>query len=95
MVNKKGVKGGNPYVQRKGMKTRKKRRASETVIVKTIARTYGTWPSRLKLSGFSYLHNLGIKPVGLAQLARMTTATSPGVSYSSMQRSYDVKGHDK
>jgi hypothetical protein len=37
MVNEKGGKGGYLYVQRRGMKTRKKGRMSETVKVKTIA----------------------------------------------------------
>jgi hypothetical protein len=37
MVNEKGGKGGDPYVQRRGMKTRMKGRISETGKVKTIA----------------------------------------------------------
>jgi hypothetical protein len=37
MVNEKGGKGGEPYVQRRGRKTRKKGRRSETVKAKTIA----------------------------------------------------------
>jgi hypothetical protein len=34
-----GIEGGDPYVQRRGMKTRRK---SETERVKTIAKAYGT-----------------------------------------------------
>jgi hypothetical protein len=97
MVNEKGGKGGNRYGQRKGMKTRKKGGMSGTVKVKTIAKTRtkhdrpGSSQAGSVVSTVSELN----RAVGLAHLARMTTATSPCVSYSSMQRSYDVKGHDK
>jgi hypothetical protein len=38
-----GDKGEYPYVQRRGIKTRKKRRISESETVKTIAKAYETY----------------------------------------------------
>jgi hypothetical protein len=37
-----GAEGEDPYVQRRGMKTRTKGRISETEKVKTIEKAYGT-----------------------------------------------------